>query len=62
MKAVLIVSFEVPDGTSEIFDKVVPAVAAGLASHGIDRQVKGTWGAVGNAAEGVLTIVKEWRT
>jgi len=61
-RAVIVVEFEVLEDDPTPFDQLVDALASGLAARGLDSQVKHAWGAIDTAAEGIITVIREWRT
>lgn len=59
--AVVVVAFEIYEDDEQPFQALVDALGTAVESRGLERRVKGTWGAIDSAAEGILTVVKEWR-
>ena len=59
--AVIVVEFEILEDDENPFGEVVDALGGAFAARGLERKVTGTWGATDSAAEGILTVIREWR-
>jgi len=60
-KAVIVVEFEIHEDEQQPFDDVVEALGGAFGARGLEHKVTGTWGATDSAAEGILTVIREWR-